>query len=271
MIKPEYVLGSDDVEIARLQAQAAIIAEPTALLFHRGGIRPGMRVLDLGSGPGDVSFQVAEIVGPQGSVVGIEQDPAQIAVATQRRDRLNLDNIEFRQGDARTFVDEEPFDAAVCRLLLMHLPDAADVLAHQMQNLRLGGVFVAVDYDMGGARALPEVELYSQVRDWLKAGFEYAHADPFVGMRLPVLFAQAGYDDVGSLGLQAYWPPESRQAAGYVVGVVRAMKEAIVGSGVTTEDEMGLDTLEQRLGDALSAASAVYTAPTVVGGWGRRP
>ena len=101
-----------------------------------------------------------------------------------------------------------------------------------MQNLRPGGVFVAVDYDMGGARALPEVELYSRVRDWLKAGFEYAHADPFVGMRLPVLFGQAGYDDVGSLGLQAYWPPESRQAAGYVVGVVRAMKEAIVGSGV---------------------------------------
>ena len=248
MTKPEYVLGSDDVEIARLQAQAAIIAEPTALLFHRGGIRPGMRVLDLGSGPGDVSFQVAEIVGPQGSVVGVEQDPAQIAVATQRRDRLNLDNIEFRQGDARTFVDEEPFDAAVCRLLLMHLPDAADVLAHHMQNLRPGGVFVAVDYDMGGARALPEVELYSRVRDWLKAGFEYAHADPFVGMRLPVLFGQAGY----------------------VVGVVRAMKEAIVGSGVITEDEMGLDTLEQRLGDALSAASAVYTVPTVVGGWGRR-
>ena len=70
MSTPEYVLGSDDAEIARLQTQAAIIAEPTALLLQRGGIRPGMRVLDLGSGPGEVVFQVAEMVGPDGYVVG---------------------------------------------------------------------------------------------------------------------------------------------------------------------------------------------------------
>jgi SAM-dependent methyltransferase len=268
---PRYVLGSEDSEITRLQLQAAIIAEPTALLFQRGGIRPGMRVLDLGSGPGDVAFQVADMVGADGSVVGVEQDPAQIAVANDRRDKLGLGNVEFRQGDARTFVDEEPFDAAVCRLLLMHLPDAVDVLAHQMRNLRHGGVFVAIDYDMGGARALPEVELYGRMRDWLNAGFAHAQADPYVGMRLPVLFERAGFSDVGSLGLQAYWPPQDRHAAGYVVGVVRAMKDAIVASGVTTEEEMGLDTLAERLGDAIESAGAVFTVPTVVGGWGRRP
>ena len=157
MATSKYVLGSEDAEIERLQAQAAIIAEPTASLLVRGGIQPGMSVLDLGSGPGDVAFQVAEIVGPSGSVVGVEQDQAQIAVATRRRDHLGLSNVDFRQGDARTFVGAESFDAAVCRLLLMHLPDAAAVLAHQMQNLRPGGVFVAVDYDMRGVRALPEV------------------------------------------------------------------------------------------------------------------
>jgi SAM-dependent methyltransferase len=268
---PEYVLGSDDAEIARLQTQAAIIAEPTALLLQRGGIQPGMRVLDLGSGPGDVSFLVAEIVGPDGSVVGVEQDLAQITVAERRRDELGLRQVEFRQGDARTFADQEPFDAAVCRLLLMHLPDAVDVLAHHMRNLRPGGVVVAVDYDMGGARALPEVELYSQIFNWLQAGFEYAHVDARVGMRFPVLFEQAGFDDVGSLGLQVYWPPENRHAPEYVVGVVRALKDAIVASGVVTEEELGLDTLERRLGEALRAANAVWTVPTVVGGWGRRP
>ncbi len=271
MTKPEYVLGSDETEIARLQTQAQIIAEPTALLFERGGIRPGMRVLDLGSGPGDVSFLVAEMVGPNGSVLGVEQDPSQIAVAEQRRDGLGLGNVDFRQGDARTFVDDEQFDAVVCRLLLMHLPDAADVLGHHRKNLRPGGVFVAIDYDMGAVRALPEVELFSRVREWLRVGFAHAQVDPFVGMRLPVLFGQAGYADIGSLGLQSYWPPESRQGAEYVVGVVRAMKEAIVASGAATEEEMGLDSLAQRLQDALRAANAVYTVPTVVGGWGRRP
>ena len=270
MSTPEYVLGSDDAEIARLQTQAAIIAEPTALLLQRSGIRPGIRVLDLGSGPGDVAFQVAEMVGPDGYVVGVEQDPAQLTVAEQRREQMGVGNVVFRQGDARTFLDEEPFDAVVCRLLLMHLPDAVDVLRHHVRNLRPGGVFVAVDYDMGGARALPEVELYSRIRDWLKAGFEHAHVNPFVGMRFPVVFEQAGLREVGTLGIQVYWPPGNRHAPAYVVGVVRALKDAIVASGVATEEEMGLDTLSDRLSDAIAAAGAVWTMPTVVGGWGSR-
>ncbi|OBA88573.1 hypothetical protein A5662_02460 [Mycobacteriaceae bacterium 1482268.1] len=271
MTTPEYVLGSDDAEIARLQTQAAILAEPTAVLVQRGGVRPGMRVLDLGSGPGDVSFLVAEIVGREGVVIGVEQDPAQIAEATRRRDALGLTNVEFREGDARTYRADEPFDGAVCRLLLMHLPDAVDVLAHQMGNLRHGGVFVAVDYDIGGARALPEVELFSQVGEWIRAGFDHAQVDARVGMRLPLYFEQAGYADIGSLGLQSFSSPRDGHAARYVVDVARAMAPAIVASGVTTEEQMGLDTLADRLVDAIAAANAVYTAPTVIGGWGRRP
>ena len=265
---PEYVLGSDDAEIARLRTQAAIIAEPTALLLQRGGIRPGMRVLDLGTGPGDVAFQVAEMVGPDGSVVGVEQDPAQLTVAEQRREQMGAGNVAFRQGDARTFLDEEPFDAVVCRLLLMHLPDAVDVLRHHVRNLRQGGVFVAVDYDMGG-RARSRRSSLLRIRDWLER-LDYAHVNPSIGMRFPVVFEQAGLREVGTLGLQVYWPPGNRHAPSYVVGVVRALKDAIVASGVATEEEMGLDTLSDRLSDAIAAAGAVWTMPTVVGGWGRR-
>src|SRR4051812_10253403 len=152
-----------------------------------------MRVLDLGSGPGDVAFQVSQMVGPDGSVVGVERDPAQIAVATQRRDRFGLGNVDFRLGDARTFLDAEPFDAVVCRLLLVHLPGVVDVLAHHLKSLRPGGVFIAVDYDVAGVRALPEVELYSRLTKWIRSGFGYAHADVFVGMRFPLLFEQAGF------------------------------------------------------------------------------
>ncbi len=270
MSGPEYMLGSDEAEIARLQTQAAAIAEPTALLLKRGGIVSGMRVLDLGTGPGDVAFQVAELVGPDGSVTGVDRDPAQLAAAEDRRAKAGLHNVTFRQGEARTFVDDEPFDAIVCRLLLFHLPDAVDVIAHHVRALKPGGVFVAVDYDMGGVRALPPVELLIRVGEWLEAGFKYAHADPYVGMRLPVLFTQAGLQEVGSLGVQPYWPPDHPTAPGIVVGVVRATAHAIVASGAATEEELGLDTLEQRLGGAIRTAGAVWTTPTVVGCWGRR-
>lgn len=270
MSTPEYVLGSDATEIARLQAQAAALAEPTEVLLKRGGIVPGMRVLDLGTGPGDVAFQLAELVGPDGSIIGVDRDPAQLATAEERRAKAGLRNVTFREGDARTFVDGEPFDAVVCRLLLFHLPDAVDVIAHHARALKPGGIFVAVDYDMGSVRALPPVELVTKVREWLDAGFSHAQADPFVGMRLPVLLAKAGLQDVGSLGVQLYWPPDHPAAPGLAIGVVRSLAPAIVACGAATDEELGLDTLEQRFGDALREAGAVWTTPTVVGCWGRR-
>lgn len=266
----DYVLGSDVSEIARLQSQAALIAQPTMLLLQRGGISPGARVLDLGAGPGDVSFQVAEIVGLRGSVVGVERDPAQIAVAEQRRKVLGLANVDFRFADVRTFVDDEPYDAVVCRLLLMHLPDAADVLRHHLQNLRPGGTLLAIDYDLGGARAHPEVPIYSQLVQWVSAGFQFADADPFVGMRLPVILREVGLQDVETLGLQSYWPPGDRHATQYASAVARTLQDAMVASGVVTKAQLDVDTLEQRLAEATRSANAVVSLPTLIGSWGRR-
>jgi SAM-dependent methyltransferase len=270
MSEPEYALGSDEAEIARLQVQAATIGEPTELLLQRGGIGQGMRVLDLGTGPGDVAFQLAGLVGPEGSVVGVDQDGAQLAEAERRLADRGLQNVQFCQGDVRTYNHDQPFDAVVCRLLLFHLPDAVDVIAHHVDALPTGGIFVAVDYDFGGFRTLPPVELVSQVRRWLEAGFVYRGADPFVGMRLPVLLEQAGLRDIGSLGLQLYFPPDDPVAPSLPVGVVRSLISAIVASGAATEDEIGIETLEQRLAEALRGEGAVYGMPTVVGGWGRR-
>ena len=105
----------------------------------------------------------------------------------------------------------------------------------------------------------------------MKAGFEHAQANPLLGICLPVLFGQAGIVEVGALGLQAYWPPESRIGPAYAVGVVRALKSAIVASGIATEEEVGLETLEQALVEAVVSADAVCTPATVVGAWGRRP
>lgn len=268
MTTPEYVLGSGETEIARLQTQAAALAEATAMLLERGGVHPGMRVLDLGTGPGDVAFQLAEIVGSQGSVTGVDRDRAQLSTAENRRVDADVQNVVFTEGDARTFVDGEPFDAIVCRLLLCHLPDAVDVVAHHARALKPGGVFLAIDYDMGACRALPPVELLDEILRWLEAGFAHAEADLHIGMRLPVVLKQAGLGDIGTLGVQPLWPPDHATAPALATDVVKALAPAIVASGAATLEELGLDTIEQRLGEALRAANAVWTSPTVVGCWG---
>ena len=83
-----------------------------------------MRVLDLGTGVGHVAFQLAGLVGPADSVLGIDQAEPMLTAAEQRRLAAGIENLHFAQADVRTFRDQQPFDTIVGRLILFHLPDA---------------------------------------------------------------------------------------------------------------------------------------------------
>src|SRR5437588_4775692 len=94
-----YVLGHSARELERLTAQARLYEPFTMQFFRDAGIQPGMRVLDVGCGSGDVSFLVARMVGPAGEVVGIDRAPAAVETATRRALELLLSNTRFFQGD----------------------------------------------------------------------------------------------------------------------------------------------------------------------------
>ena len=91
----DYALGYTDSEQERLVRQAAIIGPITERLFREAGIGPGHRVLDLGSGMGDVSMLVARLVGASGEVVGIERDATSIERAQARVAAAGLRNVTF--------------------------------------------------------------------------------------------------------------------------------------------------------------------------------
>jgi ubiquinone/menaquinone biosynthesis C-methylase UbiE len=118
--EPEYILGHSEREIRRLVRQAAILRPITERLLCNAGIRPGMRVLDLGCGGGDVAMLAAELVGACGSVVGIDQNPDVIAVARQRARNAGLRHVDFREARAEGFSDPDPFDAVIGRYILIH-------------------------------------------------------------------------------------------------------------------------------------------------------
>ncbi len=268
---PRYVLGAGEAEIARLDGQAATIARATGILLRAGGIAPGMRVLDLGSGLGHVAFQVAELVGPEGSVIGIDQAVPLLELAEHRRRAAGIENVRFLEADVRSYRPEGHFDAVVGRLILFHLPDAVDVLRHHAEALRPGGLALAIDYDIGTSRTEPELPLARTAVGWIEAAFRTAGAAPRVGARLGPILREAGLVDVETFGVQAYLAPDDPVGPAFVAGVVRSLSDAIVAGRIATEEELGLATLEQRVADELRAADAVLLAPGVVGAWGRRP
>jgi ubiquinone/menaquinone biosynthesis C-methylase UbiE len=270
--QPAYALGSDEAEIARLDAQAAMSEPATRLLLEAGRIiSPGMRVLDLGTGLGHVAFDVAQLVGRDGMVVGIDQSARLLEIAEHRRLAASIRNVTFVEADVRTFRDAEPFDAIVGRLILFHLPDAIDVIAHHMAALRPGGVVLAIDFDGRSMRAEPPVELIATIRDWVEEAFRSAGANPVIGAHLAPLLRRAGAVDVTTFGVQTYLAPEDPRGPGWVAGLVRSLEPRIIGAAIATEAELAADTLQQRVAEALIASDAVLLPPTLVGAWGAAP
>ena len=92
-----YQLGTGigEDEVARLEAQGAAIAPATRMIFAEAGIRPGMRVLDLGCGAGDVAFVAADLVGPEGCVVGVDRSADALARARRRAAQRGLTQVRF--------------------------------------------------------------------------------------------------------------------------------------------------------------------------------
>jgi len=134
-----YVLGDTGAEHARLIRQAAIFNPFTERLFRDAGIGPGQRVLDIGSGVGDVAMLVARLVGPTGEVVGVERDVSTMAKARDRVAEAGLHNVSFMESDVGHVVSNEPFDAVVGRLILEFLPDPGAVVRSLSTLVRPGG------------------------------------------------------------------------------------------------------------------------------------
>lgn len=257
-------------ELARLDAQAASIATPTGLFLRSAGIAPGMRVLDLGTGLGHVAFQLAELVGPAGAVVGIDQAPAVLTVAEQRRVASGIENVRFVEADAHTFRDGEAFDAVVGRLILSHLPDPVEVLDHHISGLVEDGRVLIIDFDVGSVRSEPPVPLFNAARDWVIEALRRAGANPTIGTQLGLVLRDARLTDIQTFGIQSYLTPDDCAGPALLASVVISLAPVIVARGIATEEELALDTLEERLSRELQASRAIGLIPALAGAWGRR-
>jgi SAM-dependent methyltransferase len=263
-----YSLGSNDGELTRLEQQSARIAGPSRILFSAAGIGPGMRVLDLGTGIGDSAMVLADLVGPTGEVVGLDNDPRMVEVARSRC--AGLDNVRFVEGDVNGASAEGEYDAVVSRLLVLHLPDPAAVMRQYLAAVRPGGLMVAIDYDTGAARAEPQVPIVDRMFALVAATLRSAGADPTIGAHLQSMLESAGVADVETLAITQYLPVDSPVGPALLSGVVHSLAPRMVANGLATEAELDLPTLTTRIADALRASGSVFVPPTLACAWGRR-
>ena len=266
-----YLLGDSEQELERLAFQARLIEPITRGFLSDAGIGPGMRVLDVGTGAGDVAFLATEFVGADGEVVGVDRSIAGIATARARADARSLRNVSFLEGDPATMSFDRPFDAVVGRRFLQFQPDPAAMIRSLAAHLRPGGLIVFHELDSAGASSYPPAPTFDRCCNWWIELLRRTSVDHRMGIKLHATFLAAGLA-APSMRLEAFIGGGAtsadylRFAASDLIGSV---VDELVRLGVATAAEVGLDTLHERMLAEVIANDSVIVGRSEIGAWAR--
>ena len=224
-----------------------------------------MHVLDVGCGAGDVSFLAASLVGPRGSVLGVDRSSEAVALATQRAAAARLTNLRFEVHDANELVRSRQFDAVVGRLVLMYFFEPARVLRRLTGLTVPGGIIAFHELDGGCTLSEPHVPLYAECVSNIFETLRRSRAHPSMGLQLVQTFRQAGLPEPATMAHTRLGTASDPAIFEQLASIVRTLAPAMEKLGIASIAELGLDTLAARLRHAVRAADATIGAPLFVG------
>jgi ubiquinone/menaquinone biosynthesis C-methylase UbiE len=261
-----YVLGHADDEIRRLLLQGRLYDDYTAYVLELAGLRPGMRVLDIGCGPGDVSFIASRLVGSRGTVLGVDAAEEIIEFARARAVEQGLDNVRFEPSAIADISLDEPVDAVIGRLILMYLPDPVEAVRQLATMVRPGGLIAFCELNPTVGGSIPDLPLWRAVYDSCVQAFQSAGFDAAFGTKLDALFRRAGLG-APRLRLGAVGGANDTDVSTQLVETWRSMLPVAKRAGLVPDELADVDTLQQRLLDQATAAQAITITPALIGAW----
>lgn len=188
-----YTPGYNPQHVGLLQARSL----DENLGFAADLIRSGMRVLDLGCGPGSITLDLAARVGPTGGAVGVDVEPGQVETARRAADARGLSQARFEVASAYALpFDDASFDAVTAHTVLQHLRDPADALAEVRRVLRPGGVLAAAEEDWGGILLWPAEAILERSLRRFEAVWRENGGDPRLPRRYRALMRASRFERV---------------------------------------------------------------------------
>jgi len=259
-----YAFGNTDAEHERLVRQSAVLAPLTERFFQDAGIAPGQRVLEFGSGAGDVAMLAARMVGPSGEVVGIERDARSIELAKKRATRAGLTNVQFLRADVSDLPRGKPFDAAVGRLILQFVPDPAAALRPIRTHVRAGGIVAFQEISWSPFFPLIEhLPLLAATMQLSRETLRRSGANTDMGLDLYHVFRNAGLPTPTML-VEIILDPGAVQ---WNFDVFKSLLPLIERDGLPLHALGDLDTLAERLHAEAQASDRPIPFQGLVGAW----
>ncbi len=189
---PDYTMGFGEEYLKALRRYTAEV-NAFHLLPH---LRPGLRILDFGCGPGNISAGLAKAVAP-GELHGIDMEESQITLARQTAKWYGLDNAIFHVGDVTDMPFEDGFfDVAHCHTVLMHVPDTAAVLAEVKRVLKPGGLIACREMIAASSFTEPNFGVIRKAWDMFEDLVEADDGHPQMGKELKGHILNAGFTNI---------------------------------------------------------------------------
>lgn len=181
----------------------------TRRYLSAAGVGEGMRVLELGCGNGEVTKELARLVGSQGLVVTLDRNGTMLENVSRSFPENLAEQTVFIQVDVTGSLEplkphlRAPFDAIVCRRLLMYLKSPAATLARFAPFITQHGIIVVEEADMSMApRSTLEAPAQDKAVAWIKEMLAKEDANSAIGLQLPDILGDAGFD-VTNIGAEA--------------------------------------------------------------------
>jgi ubiquinone/menaquinone biosynthesis C-methylase UbiE len=241
----DYILGYDELEHQRLEAQAKVLEPATVKALNDIGVAPGWSCLDAACGTGSVMRLLGSMVGPSGKVHGLDLDETYGQRTTKAMNDAGPANYSFQTFDL-TGSDTPrgaPFDLVFTRLLLIHMTDPAAVLRRLWSWVKPGGTLLVMDYDLTVTYVYPRNALVDEAMQVMNKAFEATGKDPRMGSALPQLFLTSGPGAADGITVNSAFVPPSPMFA----SVLKSLLPIILAKKVTTQERFTvlIDAVEQ--------------------------
>ena len=236
-----YLHGTHPEEQNRLTALNLLLNQRS---IEQMALGEGERVLDMGSGLGQLTRMMARAVGASGRVLGVERSHEQIAEAARQAERDGEPSlVEIRQGDVYdpplTDAEWGTFDVAHTRFVLEHVPDPQRVVSAMVRAVRPGGRIILEDDDHEILRLYPDCPGFWPLWTAYMRSFDRLGNDPFLGRRLGALLRRAGAPlsrtamlPFGGFAGLPHWPALTHN----LIYIIEQARDLIVGGDLMADD-----------------------------------
>jgi len=231
-----YVIRGGREGYERLKVLAESRRSSTLELFELVAFPPGARCVDLGCGGGEVTFDLAQLTGPTGFVVGVDMDEVKLELARAAAKERGIENVEFRHANVGEWNEPDSYDVVYSRFLLQHLTMPVDLLERMWAAVRPGGSIVVEDADFDGLFCDPPNDGFAFYRRSYQLVLARRGGDPGTPRKLYRHFLEAGIREprlrlvqgVGTAGASKTLP----------LLTLEAIADVIVDEGVASADEV---------------------------------